>query len=109
MLKASAFVLTSIFEGFGLVIVEAMSCGLPVVSYACPCGPKDIISEGKDGYLVPVNDEEALAEKICLLIEDEEKRKEMGKAAKAKAEQYSVEHITDMWMKLFNALLHERK
>lgn len=109
MSQSSIFVLSSIFEGFGLVIVEAMSCGLPVVSYACPCGPKDIISEGKDGYLVPVNDEEALAEKICLLIEDEEKRKEMGKAAKAKAEQYSVEHITDMWMKLFNALLHERK
>ena len=71
MTNSSIFVLSSIYEGFGLVIVEAMSCGLPVVSYACPCGPKDIIEEGKDGFLVEVNDEQTLAARINQLIEDD--------------------------------------
>lgn len=101
MLNASIFALSSIFEGFGLVIVEAMSCGLPVVSYACPCGPKDIITEGKDGFLVEINNEEALANKINLLIENEELRKQMSDAAKIKAKKYNIENITTMWMDLF--------
>ena len=104
MLNASLFVLTSIFEGFGLVITEAMSCGLPVVSYACPCGPKDIITEGKDGFLVEVNDEIALANKINLLIENEELRKQMSDTAKIKAEKYNIENITSKWMNLFTKL-----
>ncbi len=106
MSQSSIFVLSSIFEGFGLVIVEAMSCGLPVVSFDCPCGPKDIITEGEDGYLVPINNEEVLAEKISLLIEDEELRKDMGKEAIMKAKQYNVNNITTLWMSLFNTLRH---
>ena len=108
MLNASLFVLTSIFEGFGLVITEAMSCGLPVVSYACPCGPKDIITEGKDGFLVEVNDEIALANRINLLIENEELRKQMSDTAKIKAEKYNIKNITSMWMNLFKELQHEQ-
>ena len=104
MSKASIFVLTSISEGFGLVIIEAMACGLPVVSYACPCGPKDIITEGQDGFLVNVNDEIALANRINVLIENEELRNQMSSAAKIKAEQYHIEKITSMWMNLFNSL-----
>lgn len=88
--ESSLFILSSIFEGFGLVIIEAMSCGVPVVSYACPCGPQDIIADGHDGFLVPVNDEKVLADRICRLIEDKELRKEMGKAARLKAEQYDI-------------------
>lgn len=101
MSKASIFALSSIFEGFGLVIVEAMSCGLPVVSYACPCGPKDIITEREDGFLIEVNDEILLAKKINLLIENEALRKQMSDAAKIKAEQYNIENITTMWINLF--------
>lgn len=63
MSKGSIFTLTSISESFGLVIAEAMSCGIPVVSYACPTGPIDIISNGKDGYLVPINDYREFAKK----------------------------------------------
>lgn len=109
MTNASIFALSSIFEGFGLVIVEAMACGLPVVSYACPCGPKDIITEGKDGFLVNVNDEIDLANKINLLIEDEELRQQMSNAAIIKAEQYSINNITSMWMLLFTTLHNENK
>lgn len=107
--KASAFVLSSIFEGLPLVIIEAMSCGLPVVSYACSCGPQDIIADGHDGYLIPVNDEKALADRICRLIEDEDLRHRMGEAALKKAEQYRIENIIPMWMELFNELLKKKR
>lgn len=108
MTNASIFALSSIFEGFGLVIVEAMTCGLPIVSYACPCGPQDIITEGKDGFLVKVNDEIELANKINLLIENKELRKQMSNAAIIKAAQYNIDNITSMWMNLFTRLQDER-
>lgn len=108
IINASIFALSSVFEGFGLVIVEAMACGLPVVSYACPCGPKDIITEGKDGFLVNVNDEVTLANQINVLIENEKLRKQMSDAAKIKADQYNIENITSMWMNLFNSLNNKR-
>lgn len=104
MTDASIFVLSSAFEGFGLVIVEAMSCGLPIVSYECPYGPKDIIDEGTDGYLVPVNNEEMLAQRISALIEDEQLRKSMGKAALIKSKNYHAENIAQVWMQLFYSL-----
>ena len=107
--ESSLFILSSIFEGFGLVIIEAMSCGVPVVSYACPCGPQDIIADGHDGFLVPVNNEKVLADRICRLIEDKELRKEMGKAARLKAEQYDIKNIIPMWMELFNQLINEKR
>lgn len=104
MLKASIFALSSIFEGFGLVIVEAMSCGLPVVSYACPCGPKDIITEGEDGILVQVNDESTLTNKMNLLIENENLRKQMSQNALEKSKSYNTNVIISQWIKLFNSL-----
>lgn len=109
MAQASVFVLSSLYEGLPLVVFEAMSCGLPVVSYACPCGPKDIITEGKDGYLVPTGDEERLAEKICFLIEHEEKRREMGNAAVEKSKQYALEPIIRQWMTLFSELTAKKQ
>lgn len=108
IINASIFALSSVFEGFGLVIVEAMACGLPVVSYACPCGPKDIITERKDGFLVNVNDEVTLANQINVLIENEILRKQMSDAAKIKADQYNIENITSMWTNLFNSLNNKR-
>lgn len=109
MQDASCFVMSSKFEGFGLVLIEAMQCGLPCVSYDCPCGPKDIITDGKDGFLVPLGDEKTLAEKICFLIEHPDVRAEMGKAALLKAEKYSLDNIIPMWMDLFKRLLDTKK
>ena len=106
LINASVFVLSSIMEGLPLVIVEAMECGVPVVSYQCPCGPKDIITDGKDGFLVPVGDEKMMAERICTLIENEELRRIMGKAAKEKAKQYNIDNITKQWMILFKSLIN---
>ena len=102
--QSSIAVLSSLSEGFALVIVEAMECGVPVVSYQCPYGPKDLISEGKDGFLVPVGDERLMAARICTLIEDESLRKSMGRAAKVKAQNYHIESIVGQWMDLFREL-----
>lgn len=105
MLHASGYVLSSSWEGFGLVLIEAMSFGLPVVSYACPCGPRDIIRDGQTGFLVPVNDEATLAARICQLIEDAPLRQRMGAAARADSQKYQMEHILPLWMNLFRSLL----
>ena len=102
--EASMYVLSSLYEGFPLVLVEAMSCGLPVVSYMCPCGPNDIIRDGKDGFLVAMNDEKQLADRIMTLMEDKDLRKRMGAAAKEKASYYRPDVIIERWMNLFKSI-----
>lgn len=101
---SSIFVCTSLFEGLPLVFIEAMSCGLPVVSYDCQCGPRDIITDGRDGFLVDLGNESALADSINLLIENATLRKQMGQAAKEKSKYYSMDSIICKWMALFNYL-----
>lgn len=100
--ESSIFVLSSRFEGFGMVIVEAMRCGVPAVSFACPCGPCDIIAHKKDGFLVENGNVEQLAERICYLIEHPDERKEMGRNAIEKAKNYSLDEIGKRWINLFN-------
>jgi glycosyltransferase involved in cell wall biosynthesis len=102
-LNASIAAFTSLYEGFLLSIVEAMECGVPVVSYATPCGPRDIISDGQDGYLVEMGDKSALADRLCQLIEDSEKRKQMGQAARKKAQDFAIENIMKQWQTLFES------
>lgn len=102
--ESSIFVLSSRFEGFGIVITEAMASGLPVVSFDCPCGPKDIINDEKDGFLVPYGNLRMLADKIGYLIEHETFRKEMGRKARINAERYREDNIMQKWISLFNEL-----
>ena len=108
ILASSVFVLTSVYEGFGVVLTEAMQCGVPVVSYDCPCGPKDIITDGVDGFLVPSGDETALAEKICRLIDDPTLRRQMGASAKQATAKYDIENIRGLWMQLFRELVGDK-
>jgi len=102
--ESSIFVLSSRYEGFGLVIAEAMAAGLPVISFSCPCGPKDIITDGEDGILVERENVEKLADSISLLIENEAVRKNMGRKGILSAERFREDRIMQKWIELFNGL-----
>lgn len=102
--SASLLVCSSLFEGLPLMMIEAMCSGLPIVSYDCPCGPKDLIKERENGFLVPIGNETLLADRICQLIEDEELRRKMGAAALERAKDFSLENIIPKWTSLFEDL-----
>lgn len=102
--ESSIFVLSSRFEGFGMVITEAMACGVPPISFDCPCGPKDIIDDGKDGLLVENGSIEKLAEKIIYLIENETIRMDMGRQARINVQRFQMENIAKQWKGLFEEL-----
>lgn len=101
---SSLFVLSSRYEGFGLVLVEAMGVGLPVVSFTCPCGPSDIVEDGETGFLVPFGDVYKLAEKICYLIEHQDVRLAMGEKAIVRSKLFSQEKVMQKWIELFESL-----
>jgi glycosyltransferase involved in cell wall biosynthesis len=91
-------------EALPMVLLEAMSCGLPIIAYDAPCGPKDVIREGVNGFLVKTGNIEALSVKINDLIESDEMRKRMGKVAREMSFDYEVEKIMKRWLKLFETL-----
>lgn len=102
--SSSVFVLPSRFEGFGLVIIESMACGVPVVAFDCENGPRSIITDGETGFLIPPFDISAFAEKVMLLMSDLELRKKIGSNALKTASQYDIDRIGQQWKHLFEEL-----
>lgn len=102
--SSSIYLMTSHFEGLPMVLLEAQSVGLPAVSYACSSGPRDIITDGEDGFLVPLYDEATFAERLSILLRDEELRTRMGKAAEVASHRYDLEVIMPQWLELFSTL-----
>lgn len=103
--KSQFFVLSSRYEGFGLVLIEAMSCGIPCVSFKCDYGPEDIITDGVDGILVEDGDIEDLAKKILLMATNEGKRMDMGMEARNKVMLFDKNVIMPTWIKLFESII----
>ena len=101
---SSMLMLTSLFEPFGLVLPEAMSCGLPVVAYDCPYGPRAIITDGEDGFLVEPQHTNAFADRLCQLIEDGGLRQRMGCKAVESAQRFDAQHVMPQWAELFQKL-----
>lgn len=107
--NASILIMTSIFEGWGLVLTEAMSTGIPCVAYGCKCGPKDIIDNGINGFCIPEEDIKRFQTALESLIANENLRHKMGNAAYHKSQQYNCNNIMQQWITLFNELYDENK
>lgn len=106
-LKSSIYVMSSVFEGFAMVLLEAMACGLPCVSFDCPYGPRNVITDGEDGILVEYLNSQALADQICRLIENEDLRKQMGSNGRRNVLRFSRETIMPQWVVLFESLTNQ--
>lgn len=105
-LFSSICVMTSRSEGFPMVLLEAMACGLPCVAYDCPSGPRAILEDGKNGFLVEDGNANIFVEKLEQLIEDENLRIQMGKNANVSVKKYDLETIMQQWKTLFESLLN---
>lgn len=104
MLKSSLFVLSSRYEGFAIVLIEALSCGLPIISFDCPYGPAEIIKNNVSGYLVENGNISVLAEKIIKIIQDPLLREMLGRNAHLLSHKYRPEHIMEKWETLLTEL-----
>ena len=102
--RASLLVLSSRYEGLPMVLLEAQSFGLPTVSFTCKCGPKDVITEGENGFLVSEGNIPMLADRMLRLMEDDELRRCMGLSAYHHSKAFSEEKIMQRWIGLFNNL-----
>lgn len=104
-LESSIMILPSRSEGFGMVLIEAMACGVPCVSFNCPSGPADIIRDGEDGFLIRPENIQEMKLKIILLMDSDNLRLEMGKKAKENVKRYHPEIIMSQWDTLFKSLV----
>lgn len=98
--QSAVFALSSRFEGFGLVLLEAMQAGLPCVTFDCPFGPSDVVKDGKNGFVVPDGDVERFAECLLRLIEDQELRQQFSAASVERARVFDVDTVMQQWKDL---------
>lgn len=105
---SSMLVMSSHYEGFPMVMIEAMVCGLPVVTFDYKCGPRDIIDHEANGLLVKDGDIEGFANALMRLMDDDELRQKMGETARLVVDRYSEEKVMSKWQELFNTLAKRR-
>lgn len=103
--EAAIYVMTSRYEGFGLVLTEAKTYGLPCISFRCPAGPSEIIAHGKNGYLIECFDTKEMADRISGLIEDREERIKFSKNSMEGTEKFDIKQIAEQWKKLLQDII----
>lgn len=104
LLDSSCLVMSSRFEGFPMILLEALATGLPIVCYDCPKGPSEIVTIGANGYLAKVGDTATLAQGICSVISNEELRRRFGAESKRRSENYTLQKTMDKWDSLFREI-----
>ena len=102
--SSSIYVLTSRYEGLSMAMLEAISCGLPLVAFSCPCGPRDVVEDGVNGYLVENGNIEMLAERLIALMDSPQILRQMGREAQEKSRLYQMEHLAIRWKNLFESI-----
>ncbi|QKG25110.1 glycosyltransferase [Actinomadura verrucosospora] len=102
--KASVLAVSSRAESFGMTIIEGFACGLPVVAFDCPCGPREIVTDGRDGLLVPPEDPDAFAEALLRVIDDVERRRDMAMHAAAAASRFDIAVVAASWERMLEEL-----
>ena len=103
--ESSVFLMTSRTEAFGMVLIEAMASGVTCIAYDCPSGPRAIIEDEVNGFLIEDGNSDLFVQKLELLIEDEDLRFQMGKAAQESVKKYEIDGIMKRWNKLFLDLI----
>lgn len=103
-LDSSLFVLSSRFEGLSMSLLEAISCGLPVVAFECPCGPKDVFENGVNGILVPRENIELLANNMISVMQSSELAKKLGNNARIRSCDFKIDVIAERWRELFESM-----
>lgn len=103
-LDSSILVMTSRYEGLPMVLLEGQVCGLPMIAYSCKCGPKDIITDGSNGFLIEEGNRSDFSEKLIRLMEDASLRTRMGNASVVNAKAYAEDKIMNMWINLFKEI-----
>lgn len=103
--ESDFYVMSSRFESFGLVLIEAMSCGLPVIAFDCKYGPGSIVNDGENGILVPPSNVQKLAQSICYMIEHADERIRMGRNARTAVLTYKAERVMSIWQHFYQSVL----
>ncbi len=106
MVRADVFVLSSFYEGFGNVVVEAMALGTPVIASDCPCGPGEIIRDQESGFLVPMGDAEAMAERCIRLLEDPMLRETIAANGQTRSNDFALEVMVGAYEDYFSRMIH---
>jgi glycosyltransferase involved in cell wall biosynthesis len=99
--QSDIYVLTSLREAFGMVLIEAMSYGLPCIAFDSPFGPAEIITDGVNGRLVPVGNESALTDSLRWLMTHDDERLRMGRQARESIRRFEIDAVMKRWQELF--------
>lgn len=103
--KSDFYVMSSRYESFGLVLIEAMSCGLPVISFDCKYGPQSIVQDGETGVLLPRNNIKEMASVICSMIENDKERQRMAVRSRQESKKYHPQNIMPIWHEFYESLV----